>query len=185
VVNAVRYATSFFGKGQFIPTATVQRNGAYEAAQSLDAPYYQPLVPAQAVNPRNWSTLRDKRRKTQICKLEQSATIRERANGFDVRIQASGNTSGTPLGVPLAVEISLREGGQLEGCRPAPHVDDGWVLEKDYATYRMQGQTLRIGPGGASHLLTQLRGAEPKLPGISVYLTGYTPFDRTISLEFS
>jgi hypothetical protein len=34
-------------------------------------------------------------------------------------------------------------------------------------------------------LLTQLRGAEAKLPGISVYVTGYTPFDRTLSFEFS
>jgi hypothetical protein len=186
VVNAARYATSFFGKGQFIPAATVQRDGAYVARQSLEAPYYQPLVPSEKVNFKNWSQLRDKRRKTQICRLEQSATVKEKAGGFDLRIQASGNSSGTtPLGVPLAIEISLREGGQLEGCRPAPHVDGGWVLEKDYATYRIEGQTLRFGPGAQSHLLTQLRGAEAKLPGISVYVTGYTPFDRTISFEFS
>jgi len=186
VVNAVRYATSFFGKGQFIPTSTVQRDGAYVARQSLEAPYYQPLVPSEKVNYQNWSQLRDKRRKTQICKLEQSATVKEKVGGFDLRIQASGDASGaTPLGVPLAVEISLREGGQLEGCRPAPHVEGAWVLEKDFATYRIEGQTLRFGPGAAPHLLTQLRGAEAKLPGISVYLTGYTPFDRTISFEFS
>ncbi len=184
VVNAVRFATSFFGKGQFIPTATVQKDGAYVATQSLDAPYYQPLVPVQKVTPQNWSDLRIKRHKTQICKLEQSATVKEKAGGFDVRIQATGNTSGTPLGVPLAIEISLREGGQLEGCRPAPHVDGGWVLEKQFATYKLEGKTLRFGPGDPSHLLTQLRGAEAKLPGISVYVTGYTPFDRTISFEF-
>jgi hypothetical protein len=187
VINAVRFATSFFGKGQYIPASTVKRNGAYVGVQSLEAPYYQPLVPVQAVNYRNWSELRDKRRKTQICRLEQSAAITERAGGFDLRIQASGNTSGTALGVPLAVEINLREGGQLEGCRPAPHVEGegAWVLEKDYGTYRMEGRTLRFGPGGAAHLSTQLRGAEPKMPGISVYVTGYTPFDRTISFEFS
>ncbi len=186
VVNAVRYATSFFGKGQFIPVSTVQRDGAYFGKQSLEAPYYQPLVPPEKVTYQNWSQVRDKRRKTQICRLEQSATVKEKANGFDLRIQASGNSSGTnPIGVPLAVEISLREGGQLEGCRPAPHVDGGWVLEKDFATYRIDGQTLRFGPGAPSHLLTQLRGAEAKLPGISVYVTGYTPFDRTLSFEFS
>ena len=49
----------------------------------------------------------------------------------------------------------------------------------------MEGRTLRFGPGLAPHLLTQLRGAEAKLPGTSVYLTGYTPFDRTISFVFS
>ena len=184
VVNAVRFATSFFGKGQFIPEATAQRGGAYVATQALDAPYYQPLAPSQPVNPQNWGELRAKRRKTQICQLQQSATMKETKGGFEVRIQASGSTSGTPLGVPLAVEINLREGGQLEGCRPAPHVEGGWILEKEFATYRMEGKTLRFGPGAASHLLTQLRGAEAKLPGVSVYITGYTPFDRTLSFEF-
>jgi hypothetical protein len=29
----------------------------------------------------------------------------------------------------------------------------------------------------------QLRGAEARLPGLSVYITGFTPFDRTIVLE--
>jgi hypothetical protein len=28
-----------------------------------------------------------------------------------------------------------------------------------------------------------LRGAEARLTGLSVYITGYTPFDRTISLD--
>ncbi len=185
VVNAVRFATSFFGKGQFIPASTMHQGAAYKSVQSLDAPYYQPLDPVQTVNYKNWSALRDQRRKTQICKLEQSATVEERPNGFALRLQAIGNSPRAPLGVPLAVEISLREGGQLEGCRPAPHVEGGWILEKDFATYRVQGQTLRFGPGAAPHLLTQLRGAEPKLDGVSVYLTGYTPFDRTISFEFS
>ncbi len=185
IVNAVRFATSFFGKGQFIPTATTKQNGAYVGTQALDAPYYQPLVPPQPVNPQNWSTLRAKRGKTQICKLQQTATVKERAGGFDVRIQASGNTGPTALGVPLAVEISLREGGQLEGCWPAPHAENSWVLKQGYATYRMAGKTLRIGPGDSPHLLVQLRGAEPKLPGTSLYLTGYTPFDQTISFDFS
>ncbi len=185
VINAVRFATSFFGKGQFIPASTDRRNGSYMAAQALEAPYYQPLSPAQPVNYRNWSELRERRRQTQICRLEQSATMNERSGGFDLRIQARGNTSGASLGVPLAIEINLREGGQLEGCRPAPHADGAWILDKDFATYRMEGHTLRFGPGVAPHLLTQLRGAEAKLPGTSVYLTGYTPFDRTISFEFS
>jgi hypothetical protein len=44
--------------------------------------------------------------------------------------------------------------------------------------------TVRFGPGVAGHLLTQLRGAEAKLPGKSVYVTGYTPFDQTVRFEF-
>jgi hypothetical protein len=180
VIDAVRFATSFFGKGQFVPDACVKEGAKYVFRQSLRAPYYQPLVPPQAVDYRNWGVLREKRRQTQVCNLEQSAAVSERKNGFELRVQSSG----TP-GVPLAVEISLREGGVLQGCRPAPHVVDGWVLEKDFATYRVGGDTVRFGPGAAGHLLTQLRGAEAKLPGQSVYLTGYTPFDQTIRFEFA
>jgi hypothetical protein len=108
------------------------------------------------------------------------ATVTEDKAGFALRLQSNG----TP-GVPVAVEISLREGGELQGCRPAPHVADGWILEKDFATYRAGGDTVRFGPGAAGHLLTQLRGADAKLPGQSVYLTGYTPFDQTLRFEFA
>jgi hypothetical protein len=180
VINAVRFATSFFGKGQFVPGACIKEDAKYVFRQSLSAPYYQPLSPAQKVDYRNWGALHSQRRQTQVCRLEQSATVVELKTGFDLRLQSNG----TP-GVPLAVEISLREGGQLEGCRPAPHVADAWVLEKDFATYRVGSDTLRFGPGTAGHLLTQLRGAEPKLPGQSVYLTGYTPFDQTVRFEFA
>ena len=45
-------------------------------------------------------------------------------------------------------------------------------------------------PGGPPHSarrypLTQLRGAEPKLTGQSVYITGYTPFDHTVRFEWA
>jgi hypothetical protein len=185
VVQAVRFATSFFGKGQFVPASTVGREGSYVASQSLSAPYYQPLVPAQKVDYKNWSALRDRRRKTQICTMEQSVTVTEKAGGFDLRIRSRGATQGKELGVPLAIEINLREGGRLEGCRAAPHVEDAWILESGFAKYSVGGESVRIGPGVAGHLLTQLRGAEAKLPGVSVYLTGYTPFDRVVSVEFS
>ena len=179
VINAVRFATSFFGKGQFVPAGAARENESYVLRQSLDAPYYQPLSPPQKVTYRNWAALRETRRKTQVCRLDQSATVSERSGGFDLRIESRG----TP-GVPLAIEVSLREGGQLDGCRPAPHADGAWLLERDYATYRIGGAELRFGPGAAPHLETQLRGAEPRLPGVSVYVTGYTPFDGTLRFEF-
>jgi hypothetical protein len=179
VIQAVRFASSFFGKGQFIPDNCVKEGTKYRFTQSLSAPYYQPLTPPQKVDYKNWGALRSKRRQTQVCKLEQTATVEEHKGGFDLRLQSNG----TP-GVPVAVEISLREGGDLQGCRPAPNVADAWLLEKEFATYRVGGDTVRFGPGAAVHLLTQLRGAEAKLPGQGVYLTGYTPFDHTLRFEF-
>jgi hypothetical protein len=180
VVQAVRFATSFFGKGQFVPQAGDKDGKGYRLKQSLEAPYYQPLDPPQQVTPATWSTLRNKRRESQVCRLEQTAWIEETRSGFTLRIESHGTPN-----VPLAIEINLREGGKLEGCRPAPRQPDAWILEKDFATYRVGGHTIRFGPGSAPHLETQLRGAEPKLPGTSVYLTGLTPFSHMLQFELT
>jgi hypothetical protein len=178
VIQAVRFATSFFGKGQFVPHSGSKDGSGYRLRQSLQAPYYQPLDPPERVTPANWEAMRGRRKTSQVCRLEQTAFVEETRQGFALHIESSG----TP-GVPLAVEISLREGGSLEGCRPAPAQPDGWILEKGSAIYRTNGGTVRFGPGAAPHFETQLRGAEPKLPGTSVYITGYTPFKHTIQFE--
>jgi hypothetical protein len=175
-VQAVRFAAAFFGKGQFVPTAAEKRGDSYQFRQSLEAGYYQPID--RSVTYRNWSAVRGDRRQTEICRLEHSAEVTEVKGGFRLRVQSRGTD-----GVPLAVEISLRAGGQLEGCQPAPDVTDGWLLERGSALYRVGPRAIRFGPGVAPHRYTQVRGAEPKLPGPSVYLTGFTPFDHTISFE--
>jgi hypothetical protein len=177
VIEAVRFAASFFGKAQFVP-ASASREAGYTFRQSVEAPYYQPLP--QQVTYRNWAALRETRTKTQVCQLEQIATVRELKDGFEIRMQSKGTD-----GVPLAIEICFREGGTLEGCRPAPHAEAAWLLERGFGTYRVGADAIRFGPGAAPHLLTQLRGAEPKLPGHSVYITGYTPFDHTVRFEWA
>lgn len=179
VVQAVRFASTFFGKGQFIPAAWKKEGKGYLLRQSLEAPYYQPVEPPAQVTPANWAAMRARRKESQVCRLEQSAYVEETRNGFALRVESEGTA-----GIPVAVEISLREGGKLEGCRPAPRVADGWILEKEFATYRVGGDVLRFGPGSAPHLETQLRGAEAKLPGVSVYVTGYTPFTQGIEFEW-
>jgi hypothetical protein len=178
VVQAVRFASSFFGKGQFAPASWAREGKGYVLRQSLEAPYYQPVEPPTRVTPANWAAMRARRKESQVCRLEQSALVEETRNGFALRVDSKG----TP-GVPLAVEISLREGGKLEGCRPAPRATDGWILEKEFATYRVGGNVVKFGPGSAPHWETQLRGAEAKLPGVSVYVTGYTPFSHRIEFE--
>jgi hypothetical protein len=177
VIEAVRFATSFFGKGQFIPTVSSKERG-YVLRQQLEAPYYQPV--SQPVSYRNWSDVRSTRAQTQVCRLEQTATVTELKSGFELRVESHGTT-----GVPLAIEIAFRDGGKIEGCRPAPHAESAWLLDRAYGVYRVGGDSIRFSPGAAPHLLTQLRGAEPKLPGLCVYITGYTPFDHAIRFEWA
>jgi hypothetical protein len=178
VMEGLRFATSFFGKAQFIPQIASRPNaaGTYEFRQSLEAPYYQPF--AEKVTAGNWTESRTRRRQSEVCRLEQSADVTEVRNGFHVRLRASGTN-----GVPLAIELCFREGGQLDGCRPIPDAAGTFLLEQGRGTYRFGGHEIRFGPGDVPHRYVQLRGAEPRLPGLSVYITGFTPFERTIDLE--
>jgi hypothetical protein len=176
VMEGVRFATSFFGKGQFVPQTASKGAAAYEFRQSLEAPYYQPLP--EKIATRAWEESRRRRRQTEVCRLEQSADVTEAKDGFRLRLRSQGTD-----GVPVAVELCFREGGRLDGCRPIPGAPGTFLIETGTGTYRAGRHEIRFGAGDAPHRYTQLRGAEARLPGLSVYITGYTPFDRTIVLE--
>jgi len=178
VINAVRFASAFFGKGQFSSPTLEDKDGVIQLKQELQAQYYQPLEPAHPVSADEWRRVTAERKQTEICRLQQSATVTETPKGFRLRLQSNGTKD-----VPLAVEINFREGGKLEGVAPAHKVADGWLLSSGQATYRMGSDAIRFGPGFAEHSYTQVRGAEPKLAGPSVYMTGLTPFDCTIEFE--
>ena len=178
VINAVRFASAFFGKGQFSSAEFQDKDGTIYLSQDLEAPYYQPLDPARPVDAEEWAGTRRDRKRTEICRLKQSVAISETRKGFRLRLQSSGTND-----VPVAVEINFNAGGKLEGVVPAHEVEDGWLLAKGLGSFRAGGDVIRFGPGFAENAYTQVRGAEPKMTGPSVYLTRFTPFDRTIDFE--
>lgn len=180
VVNAVRFATAFFGKGQFVPDLVEKRNGIFHFKQELEAPYYQPINNPHRlpVNRESWSSLRSQRQNTEINRLTYEASIQERSHGFDLVISAEGTD-----GIPLTLEVNLRKGGELKGVVPAPHQNDAFLLKTGNAEYQMGSDIIRFGPGLDKHAYTQVRGAHDKLPGPSVYITGYTPFQYTLSFQ--
>jgi hypothetical protein len=85
--------------------------------------------------------------------------------------------------VPLAIELGFRQGGKLSGVKPVPGIEDAWFLADGYGEYRMGGHRISFGPGRHAHGWTQLRGAEPKLPMKSVYITGYSPFEYIVEIN--
>jgi hypothetical protein len=180
VVNGVRFASAFFGKSQFASGTVEKREGGFFFVQRLDAGYWQPLDPPRTVGTEEWAETRIGRRRTEVCNLEQSAFVAEKPGGLSVRLRAHGTS-----GVPLAVEVNLRDGGRLEGVEPVKGVADAWLLASGHAVYRMGSDVIRFGPGGAPHRWTQIRGGEPKLPGPSVYITGFTPFDLTLDFDWA
>jgi hypothetical protein len=175
VINAVRFASAFFGKGQFIPSDWKQDGDGYLLTQQLTAGYYQPFDPPRKVAAGEWGRVRESRRQSEICRLTQSARVAETKAGVRVRLRAEGTPN-----VPVAVEIALREGGRLEGCVEA---NGASLLAGGYATYRAGGDTVRFGPGLRQNSYWNIRGAEPPVPGTRVYLCGYTPFDHELEIS--
>ncbi len=177
VVNAVRFASAFFGKGQFVPSAFLKDADGWHFTQQLQGRYLQPLTDKSRfpVTPDTWPDVMLKRKISEICRITQKGRIRETSQGFELTISAQGTDH-----VPLAVEINLREGGELSGVEAVREAGDVYLLRDGFAEYRMGADVIRFGPGKNSHAWVQLRGAEAKLSGPSVYLTGYTPFEHTL-----
>ena len=180
VVNAVRFASAFFGKGQFVPSDFERREDGYHFRQELDGHYYQPLTDAKLlpVGQKAWGRVKWRREKTEHCRLIYEGHIRETSQGFEITIDAQGTD-----GVPLAVEINLREGGELSGVATDSHVGESLLLKEGFAEYHMGSDGIRFGPGRCEHAYVRVRGAEAKLAGPSVYLTGYTPFQHTLIFQ--
>ena len=177
VVEAVRLASAFFGKGQF--SASLGRSGSvYRLEQELEGYYLQPLDPADRRPDGNWQAMPNSRRThSNVCRLRSRVDIGEREDGFELSLNVGGTD-----GVPLALEITLRPGGQFTGdaLAPLPDMPNAYLLGEGIASYELAGRRVRIGPGFRYHTWTQLRGAEPRLPGITLYLTDYSPLKRTL-----
>ncbi|MBI1389033.1 MAG: hypothetical protein GC154_11350 [bacterium] len=180
-VGAVRFASAFFGKGQFIPETFRHNGGDYEFSQSLQAGYYQPLPNAEIGADRDKLRQAHARREvSELCKMDYAAVVREIEGGFEIELSARGTDN-----VPLAVEINLAERGEIEGCAASPVHADSFLFEADRAVYRRGNDTIHIGPGLNQHAYTQVRGAQDKMPGPAIYLTGYTPFHHTFQITVS
>jgi hypothetical protein len=180
VVESVRFASAFFGRGQFIPRQWARNGNSYTLRQSLSAPYYQPLDPPHRVDAGEWGAMRGERQRTEMNFLEQWAVVTETEKGFSVSMHATGTDK-----VPVAIEVAVRgtEGLQLDGLVRAPDVTNGFLLPNGQAVVKAGKHEIRFGPGRQLHQYTQIRGAEPKASGGCIYITGYTPFQHTLEFE--
>ena len=185
-LEAVRCATAFFGKGQFIADALELVDGRYVLRQKLDGPYFQPLSADQiahgdhakmAPNGTLSTDSRALRTRSNIQLLESVITISESAGKFTLEFSITGTDE-----VPVALELAFRHGGKLTGVTPVAHVNDAFLLSSGMGRYTVGEDTIEFGPGQASHTYTQVRGALPKWDGLSVYLTGLTPFKTTLTI---
>lgn len=177
VIESVRFASGFFGKGQFL--GAIEKRGAnYQIEQELVGDYVQPLEPQDRRADGDWSAMPHARRaRTNAYRLRSAVEFTECDAGFDLTLDAGGTD-----GVPLTVEITLRPGGRLTGDALASvaGIPNAHLLREGFATYELDGRSVRFGPGFRRHAWTQVRGAEPRLDGVTVYFTDFTPVKRTL-----
>ena len=85
-----------------------------------------------------------------------------------MRLRASGTN-----GVPLAIELCFREGGQLDGCRPIPDAPRTFLLQQGFRGIGWRGMRFSLG-----RVVRRIGtcGYEARLPGLSVYVTAFAPF---------
>ena len=117
------------------------------------------------------------RAQSEVQRLEAVVGVRESGGRFMIDFSLSGCEN-----VPVAVELGFRKGGDLTGVVPVPEVAGAYLLETGTGRYTSEGQTIEFGRGHARHRYTQLRDALPRLEGLSVYLTGFTPFRRQLTI---
>lgn len=186
-LEALRFATAFFGKGQFTADTLDVQDGRYVLRQELDGPYFQPLSKEQiaggehtkmAPNGTLAANSKALRTRSNVQTLQAVVTVTEQAGAFQLGFEITGTT-----GVPVAIELAFRAGGKLQGVEPVAGVTDAYLLRSGTGRYTLGDDVIEFGPGRVEHTYTQVRGALPKWDGQSVYLTGLTPFRGTVTIR--
>ncbi len=179
VLQGMRIAASFFGKGQFQSEKIEQIGNSWVLTSSLEGPYYQPFDAAQIAPDGDWEKMpRDKRPQSEVQKLTTTIKITETDQGVEIELSLTGTD-----GVPVALELMFRAGGTLAGVMPHPTRDKAFLLHTDEGSYTVGTDSIRFGRGRAEHKNVQLRGALPFTDTPTVFLTGFTPFQHTIKLS--
>ena len=179
VLQGMRVAASFFGKGQF-QSSKINKNGeVWELYNKIEGVYYQPY-PKEGIDPNGDLSKMPKtnRPKSEIQQLESIIRITETATGLSVDIDIRGTE-----GVPVTVELAFRKGGVFAGLQPQTASVNNFLIKDTFGSYTQGKDTIHFGPGRIEHKAFHLRGALPPLDAPSAYLTGFTPFKHTILLS--
>ncbi|HEY0108936.1 MAG TPA: hypothetical protein VGB67_04855 [Fibrella sp.] len=178
VLQGMRLATSFFGKGQFQSGMIGQQANSWVMQTSLEGPYYQPIATDKIAPDGDWDKMpRTSRPQSEVQKLDTTVKVTEANNGLQIDIDIAGT-----VGVPVTLELIFRAGGTLAGAIKHPKKENAYLLSGETGAYTVGADTIHFGPGKAEHKGIQLRGALPAMDAPTVYLTGFTPFKHTLFL---
>lgn len=196
-LEAVRLIPDFFNMGHLRPSRiTVDPDGSVRMGGELAAPYYLPM-PAEhrrpdgayalspSVDGRFNSALNFNHRPAAFRRLGIGIQVKPEPGGYRVLFESAGEEE-----VDMTIELTLRDGGVLEGARS---LDDGsFHLVEGQASYRLGEERLLIGPGNGAGAVKVSSGenygwasGRLRLPGKQLYITGRTPLRYELQLTFA
>jgi mannose-6-phosphate isomerase-like protein (cupin superfamily) len=178
VIQGIRFASAFFGKGQFSSETMEQKDGKYILSSSLEGPYYQPLPVEHLPDDGDWEKMpRTLRPQSEVQKYTATVSIGEIAGGFELEIDIKGTDH-----VPLALELIFRPGGSFSGVEDHPDMKDVYYLKEGSGSYTVDGESIHFGPGIHTHKWVEIRGALPRMNAPTVFITGFTPFHHKMRI---
>lgn len=191
----MRMSSRFFSMGYFRSEGITYENGKYKLYQKIQAPYYQPLGPADrkkdgdyeltpSVDDRFWSKMSFDKRPADFKTLETTVIVSENKGEVTMDFEVKG-----PEGVGVVIQLCFDTDGTLNGVEKKDN--DTCFLSEGMGEFVSGKDKITFGPGIKEHEWT--RGMEGEkysvlngnlnTPGQHVYLTGSTPFRHTLKLS--
>ncbi len=178
VLQGLRVASAFFGKGQFVADEYRIENGKVYMESKLEGPYYQPFPADRIPGDGIWENMpRTERPLSEVQHLKTVINISEIEKGFELEIDIEGTER-----VPLAVELIFRPGGKMKNATAHSDLPDVYFLEEGFGQYESEGEVIAFGPALHEHKWVDIRGGLPRMNAPTVYLTGFTPFKQKIRI---
>lgn len=178
VLASIRMASAFFGRGQFKSKKVERVGDSFILKWDYTWGYFQPLPEDQKANYElPFDVDRRRRKQSEIQHANAQITISEKNGIFELDFEVGGTEN-----VPLAIELAFRNGGSLAGVKKSTHEEGAFLLNKGKGKYRFEDDEIEFGTGHAEHEWIRIRGGLEKPDGDCVYLTGFTPFKKTITI---
>jgi hypothetical protein len=182
LVASVKLGVVYFEKREFKAESITQVDGAWVMKFTAKGWYYQPFPTAPATSDW-WAMDHSQRPKSPGPVIDFTITVKDRpeGDGIDVRVQVEGWK-----GVPLRFEIALPPGPQIdgEGFIVEATAEDAVVVKSGMVRVRKGAEVLAFGPGFAEHrAIVGAYSDGRSRDHHTVYFTGSTPFDKTLTFR--
>lgn len=178
VLQGVRLASAFFGKGQFVADSYEVIDGKIIMESHLEGPYYQPFAKDEISGDGVWEKMpKTERNQSEIQQLHSKIIVSEIPQGFELEISVEGTDH-----VPLVIEMIFRPGGTFGGLVAHDSADQVFFLKEGMGSYQTKGESIEFGPAQYAHKWVDIRGALPRMEAPTVFLTAFTPFHKKIRI---